>query len=152
MATTVQKTACQTTAWQTTACQPQGQVYSAVIDTKPSKPSPRKDTYQSNLALLKVPPSIVVDKHQTQVIPCRKLLIDIFERRRKIKSAQEQSNWDRFPTNRGSIHDFEFGNGIGFVVLIGCCAGCLAADDGEFHVFYFETDKEEVDFADDDVL
>ena len=94
----------------------------------------------------------MIDKHQTQVIASGELFIDILERRRKIKAPQEQTNWDCLPTNRRPVHDFEFGNSLGFVVLVGCCPSCLASDDGEFHVFYFETNEEEVYFADYDVL
>ena len=52
----------------------------------------RKET---NL-LLEVPPVLLVDEDEVQVISCAELLVHIAEGRRKVEAAEEESYWDRF--------------------------------------------------------
>ena len=89
--------------------------------------------------LLKISSILLVDKHKIQVITSAKLLVDIPECWCKVETTEEQPYRDRFPlTERrfkvtkaecgtdivltsdwGTIHDFEFGNRLAFVVLVG---------------------------------
>lgn len=105
-----------------------------------------------DLLLLEVPPILLIDEYQIQIIPCAELLVDIPERWCQFESSQEQPDWNRLSANWGAVHDFELGDGLGFVILIWCCSGCFSTDDGEFHVFNFDSDEEKVDFAHDDVF
>lgn len=64
----------------------------------------------------------------------------------------KESCWGTLTTHGGAVHDFELGYRLGFVVLVGWCAGRFTTDDGEFHVFDLDAHEEEVDLADDDVF
>jgi hypothetical protein len=81
-----------------------------------------RDSKHCNLLLLEIPP--------VQVISRRELLVDIPERRRQFESTQEQPDGYSLSSNGCTIHDFEFGDGLRFIVLIWCRAGSFASDDG----------------------
>ena len=51
-----------------------------------------------------------------------------------------------------TIHDLELGNRFALIILVRWRAGRLPPDDGKFHMLDLDTDKEEVDLANDDVL
>ena len=88
------------------------EAYSEDYDTvkRPSAIRPREKAYQSYLTLFEVSSSIIIHKDQTQIIPSRKLLIDVFKCRREIESAEEKTDRDSFTSHRSAIHNFEFGD------------------------------------------
>ena len=71
-----------------------------------------RDPKNRNLLLLKISPVLLINQNQIQIIPSRKLLVDIPERRREFESSQKQSDRDRLSSNRSAVHDFKFGNGF----------------------------------------
>lgn len=105
-----------------------------------------------DLLLLKVSPILLINQDEIQVIPCAELLVDIPERRCQFESSQEQPDRNGLASNWRAVHDLEFGNGFGFVVLVGCCSGRFSTDDGELHVFDLDSDQKEVNFAHDYVF
>ena len=51
----------------------------------------RRKTY----LLLEVPPVLLVDENEVEVVSRAELLVDVSERRREVEAAQEQPYWDR---------------------------------------------------------
>lgn len=105
-----------------------------------------------DLLLLEVPPVFLVDQNQIKIVARAKLLVDVAEGRCQFKASEEESDGDRFTANGSTVHDLEFGDGLGFVVLVRSCTCCLAANNGKFHVLDLDADEEEVDLSDDDVF
>ena len=46
--------------------------------------------------LLEVPPVLLVDENEVEVISCAELLVHVAEGRREVEAAEEESYWDRF--------------------------------------------------------
>lgn len=105
-----------------------------------------------NLLLFEIPPVLLVDQNQVQVISRAKLLVDVSKCRCQFESAQKQPDGDRLTPDRRTIHDFKLCDGFRLVVLIwgGTCR--FPPDDRELHMFDFDADEEKVDFANDDVF
>jgi len=102
--------------------------------------------------LLEIPPILLIDQYQIQVIPRRELLVHVSEGWSELEATEEQSDGDSLASDWCAIHDLELGDGLGLVVEVGSGTGRFSPDDGEFHVFDFDADEEEVYFADNDVL
>ena len=113
--------------------------------------------------MLKISSILFIDEHKIQVITGAELFVDIPECRCKVETTKEQPYRDRFPflkenvglkvsktelgwggliltSDWGTIHDFEFGNRLAFVVLVRRRTRCFATDDGQFHVFDLYSD------------
>jgi len=70
------------------------------------------DLYQSNLALFEVSPSVIINQDETEVVASGEFLVDVFESRSEVESAEKETDWDGFASNRSPVHDFEFGDGF----------------------------------------
>lgn len=105
-----------------------------------------------NLLLLEIPPILLINQHEVQVVAGTELLVDVAESWGEVKAAEEEADGDGLPAYGRAVHDLELGDRLALVVLVRWCAGCFAADDGEFHVLDLYPYQEEVDLADDDVF
>lgn len=114
--------------------------------------SDSRDTIDSDFLLFEIPPILLVDEYQVEVIPRAELLVDVSERWGEFEPAQEETDGDGLPPDGGAVHDLELGDGLGLVVLVRRGPGGLPTYDGEFHVLDLDPDEEEVDLADDDVF
>ena len=111
-----------------------------------------RDPVNRDLLLLEIPPVLLVNQHQVQVIPRRKLLVDVAERRRELEPAEEEPDRYRLAPHRRAVHDLKLGDGLGLVVQVGRGARRFPPHDRELDVFDLDPDEEEVDFANDDVF
>lgn len=102
--------------------------------------------------MLEIPPVLLVNEDQVQVIPRAELLVDIAERRRQVKAAEEQSYWDRLATDRSTIHNLKLCDRFGFVILVWRCSCRFASDDRKLHVLDLDSNEEEVDLANDNIF
>jgi hypothetical protein len=120
--------------------------------------------------LLKIPSILLVDEHKIQVITGAEPLVDITECRCKVETTEEQPYRDRFPLTEyrfkfevvwvrqvltsdwGTIHDFEFGNRLAFVVLVGWRTRCFTTDDRQLHMLDLYSNQEEVNFANNNIF
>ena len=121
--------------------------------------------------LFKISSILLVDKHKIQVITSAELLVDIPERRCKVETTEEQPYRDRFPLTEhrfqgselkeseqgltsdwGTIHDFEFGNRLAFVVLVGRRTCCFTTDDRQLHMLDLYSNQEEVNLANNNIF
>ena len=46
--------------------------------------------------LLEVPPVLLVDEDEVEIISCAELLVHVAEGRREVEAAEEEPYWDRF--------------------------------------------------------
>lgn len=107
---------------------------------------------QRDLLLFKIPAVLRVHQHQIQIIPHRKLLVDVPHRRGQIVTGQKHPYRDALAPDRRTVHDLVLGDVfvLGEHIRTGACR--LLFDYGNLHVFYLYPDEQEVDLADDDVL
>src|SRR5271170_1225501 len=71
-----------------------------------------KELYQSNLTLLEVSSSVIVNQHQTEIVSSGEFLVDVFESGSEVESAEKETDWNGFASNRCPVHDFEFRDGL----------------------------------------
>lgn len=95
----------------------------------------KKELYQSNLTLFEVSSSIIINQHQTEIVSSGEFLVDVFESRSEIESAEKETDWNGFASNRCAVHDFEFRDCLRLVVLIWRSPGGFSTNDRQFHVF-----------------
>lgn len=107
---------------------------------------------EHNLALLEIPPGVLIDQDQTQIVARAKLFVDLSEGGRQVKAAEEQADRDGFAARGAAIHNLKAHQRLAFVILVGRGAARLAADDRQLHVLDLEAHEQEIDAADDDVL
>lgn len=105
-----------------------------------------------NFLLFEIPPVLLIDQNQVQVISRAKLLVDVSKCRCQFESAQKQPDGDRLTPDRRTIHDFKLCDGFRLVVLIWGGTRRFPPDDRELHMFDFDADEEKVDFTNDDVF
>lgn len=110
------------------------------------------DPKHGDFLLLKVASVFLVDEDEVEVVARAELFVDVAEGGRELKAAEEEADGDGLAADGGAVHDFELGDGLGLVVLVGCGACCLAADDGELHVLDLDAHEKKVDLAHDDVF
>src|SRR5271170_5945237 len=72
----------------------------------------KKELYKSNFTLFEISPSIIINQHQTEVVSSGEFLVDVFESRGEVESAEKETNGNGFASNRSPVHDFEFGDGL----------------------------------------
>jgi len=99
------------------------------------KQNTRKELYQSNLTLLEVSSSVIINQHQTEVVSSGEFLVDVFESGSEVESAEKETDWNGFASNRCPVHDFEFRDGLWLIVLVWRSPGGFSTNDRQFHVF-----------------
>lgn len=107
---------------------------------------------QDNFTLLEIPPRILINQDQAQIVPRTIFLIHVAKRRRQIKTSQKQSNGNRLPATRTPIHNFKAHQRLRLIVLIRRHTRRFASNDGEFHMANFEADEQEVDATHNDIF
>ena len=71
--------------------------------------------------MLEVPPILLVDEDEIEVVAGAEFLDDVSERGRQLKAAKKEANGNCLSSDRRAIHDLEFGDGLGLIVLIWRC-------------------------------
>ena len=119
--------------------------------------------------LFEISSVLLVDKNQIEIVPHAKFLVDVPERRRQVKAAEEQSNGNSFAceqyvrlvfSNLGTrltphwctIHDLEFGDGFTLVILVRGRSGRFTPNDRQLHMFDLDSHKQEINLADDNIF
>jgi len=105
-----------------------------------------------DLLLLKVPPVLLVDEDEVEVIPRAELFVDVAEGGCEVEAAEEEPDGDRFAAHRCSVHNLKLCNRLALVVLIRRGTRRLSPDDRELHVLDLDSDQQEVYFADNNIL
>ncbi len=106
----------------------------------------------STYLLLEVSTILLIDEYQVEIVSRAELLVYITKGRGQLEPSQKQPYWYSFPSDRSTIHYFEFGNRLGFVVLVRWSACCFSSNDGELHVLYFYSNEQEINLANDHIL
>ena len=123
------------------------------------------------LRLLKVTAIILVNKNEIEVVFHAELLVVVLIRGREVKRAQEEADGDGLAAHGGAIHDLELGDGLTLIINIwrGTLQESRSAknehgigkregtsrfplNQRDFHIFDFNSDKQEVNLADNGVL
>lgn len=68
--------------------------------------------------LLEIPPILLINQHQVQIISRAEPLVHIPERRRQVEAAQEQPDRYRLSSYRRTVHDLELRDRLALVVLV----------------------------------
>jgi hypothetical protein len=73
----------------------------------------------SDLLLLEISPVFLINEDKVEVVARRELLVDVAEGWGEVKAAEEEADRYRFAAHGCAVHDFELGDGLAFVVLVG---------------------------------
>merc|ERR1712106_156531 len=124
------------------------------VDTIPQRqlPHPLPLPPECDFLLLEVPPLLLVYQNQVQVVPDRKLLVDVPHGGGEVVSSKEDPDGNTLPPDWRPVHYLVLGYCLVLVEGVGPAAGRLTFYNRDLHVLDLDSHQKKVNFPDNNAL